>query len=240
MTDLLYYPENEYQKEFDAEVQKVKEIDGYVTLDRTLFYKKGGGQPSDKGKISWENGETSVEKVKKEDGEVRHFIEGDFPETGEEIHGTIDWDRRYKHMRMHTAQHIISWIVLNMYDAPTAGNQIHEDYSRIDFKPVSFNERDLEKIEKGVNSLIEKELEVEKEERPRELVEQQIQEGRTNLDIIPDNIDPLRVVIIGGEDICPCGGTHVDNLEEIGRIKITNRKSKGADAERLEFELEEA
>jgi len=240
MTDLLYYPENEYQKEFDAEVQKVKEIDGYVTLDRTLFYKKGGGQPSDKGKISWENGETSVEKVKKEDGEVRHFIEGDFPETGEEIHGTIDWDRRYKHMRMHTAQHIISWIVLNMYDAPTAGNQIHEDYSRIDFKPVSFNERDLEKIEKGANSLIGKELEVEKEERPRELVEQQIQEGRTNLDIIPDNIDPLRVVIIGGEDICPCGGTHVDNLEEIGRIKITNRKSKGADAERLEFELEEA
>jgi len=240
MTDLLYYPENEYQKEFDAEVQKVKEIDGYVTLDRTLFYKKGGGQPSDKGKISWDNGEASVEKVKKEDGEVRHFIEGDLPETGEEIHGTIDWDRRYKHMRMHTAQHIISWIVLNMYDAPTAGNQIHEDYSRIDFKPVSFNERDLEKIEKGVNSLIEKELEVEKDERPRELVEQQIQEGRTNLDIIPDNIDPLRVVIIGGEDICPCGGTHVDNLEEIGRIKITNRKSKGADAERLEFELEEA
>jgi misacylated tRNA(Ala) deacylase len=140
---------------------------------------------------------------------------------------------------MHTAQHILSWVVLNMYDASTAGNQIHEDYSRIDFEPANFSEKDIEKIEKGVNSLIEKELEVEKKEMDRELVEERVQEGRTNLDIIPDNIDPLRVVIIGDEDLCPCGGTHVDNLKEIGKIKITERRSKGADVERLEFELEE-
>lgn len=239
MTELLYYPDNEYQKEFDAKVHKVKEIDGYITLDKTLFYKEGGGQPSDKGKISWEDGEASVSKVKKKNGELRHYIEGDFPEPDTEVHGQIDWDRRYKHMRMHTAQHVISWIVLNMYDASTAGNQIHENYSRIDFKPVEFSERDVEKIENGANSLIEKGLKVKKKEMDRELVEEQMTEGRTNLDIIPDSIDPLRVVEIGGEDICPCGGTHVDNLDEIGHINITERKSKGSNVERLVFELEE-
>jgi misacylated tRNA(Ala) deacylase len=239
MTELLYYPGNEYQKEFDSKVSKVREVDGYICLKETLFYKEGGGQPADRGKISWNGKEAKVTDVKKKHGEVRHFIEGDFPEPGQEVHGEIDWERRYKHMRMHTAQHVLSWVVLNMYDATTAGNQIHEDYSRIDFEPANFSEKDIEKIEKGVNSLIEKELEVKKKEMDRELVEERVQEGRTNLDIIPDSIDPLRVVIIGDEDLCPCGGTHVDNLKEIGRINITERKSKGADVERLEFELEE-
>ena len=239
MTDLLYYPDNEYQKEFDAKVQKVKENKGYITLDQTLFYKEGGGQPADHGKITWGDKEASVIDVQREHGEIRHYIEGDFPEPNQEIHGEIDWERRYKHMRMHTAQHIVSWIVLNMYDGSTAGNQIHEDYSRIDFEPVEFDERDVEKIENGANSLIEKGLKVEKREMERELVEEQMTEGRTNLDLIPDHVDPLRVVEIGGEDICPCGGTHVDNLDEIGEINIIERKSKGSNVERLKFELEE-
>jgi misacylated tRNA(Ala) deacylase len=239
MTELLYYPDNEYQKEFEAKVQKVNKKKGFITLNKTLFYKEGGGQPSDHGKITWEDSEASVERVKREHGEIRHYIEGDFPGPDQEIHGEIDWERRYKHMRMHTAQHVVSWIVLNMYDVSTAGNQIHEDYSRIDFEPVEFSERDVEKIENGANSLIEKGLKVEKGEMEREPVEEQITEGRTNLDLIPDHVDPLRVVEIGGEDICPCGGTHVDSLDEIGEINIIERKSKGSNVERLKFELEE-
>ncbi|MFB6145546.1 MAG: alanyl-tRNA editing protein [Candidatus Nanohaloarchaea archaeon] len=237
MTDLLYMPANEYQKEFDAKVTKVRGEDGYICLDQTLFYKEGGGQPADHGTITWGGGEAEVVDVQKEHHEIRHYIEGDFPEPDTEIHGKIDWDRRYKHMRMHTAQHVLSWVVLNMYDATTAGNQIHEDYSRIDFKPAEFSEEDIEKIERAANALIEKGLGVEKKMRDRELLEEEVEEGRTNLDLIPESIDPLRVVVIGGEDICPCGGTHVDNLEEIGEIEITNRKTKGADVERLEFVL---
>jgi misacylated tRNA(Ala) deacylase len=239
MAELLYYPDNEYQKEFDS---KVSEIDGdkdYICLEETLFYPEGGGQPADHGEINWEEGSAKVVDVQKKQGEVWHYLDGEIPEEGTQVHGKIDWNRRYKHMRMHTAQHIISWVVLNMYDAPTDGNQIHEDYSRIDFKPVEFNEEDIEKIENGVNSLIEKELEVRKKEMEREKIEEKVKEGRTNLYIIPDHIDPLRAVIIGGEDLCPCGGTHVDNLREIGKIRITDRKSKGADVERLEFELED-
>jgi len=238
MKELIYYPDNEYQKEFEAKIQNVNEKKGYITLNKILFYKEGGGQPADQGKITWNNKEASVTDVQRKQGEIRHYIEGDMPEPDQEIHGEIDWERRYKHMRMHTAQHVISWIVLNMYNASTSGNQIHEDYSRIDFEPADFDERDVEKIENGANSLIEKGLKVEKSEMERELVEEQMTEGRTNLDLIPDHVDPLRVVEIGGEDICPCGGTHVDNLDEIGEINIIERKSKGSNVERLKFELE--
>jgi misacylated tRNA(Ala) deacylase len=239
MAELLYYPDNEYQKEFDSKVSEKDGDEDYICLQETLFYPEGGGQPADHGEITWEEGSANVVDVQKKQGEVRHYLDGEIPEEGTEVHGKIDWNRRYKHMKMHTAQHILSWVVLNMYDAPTDGNQIHEDYSRIDFKPVEFNEEDLEKIENGVNSLIEKELEVRKKEMEREKIEEKVQEGRTNLDIIPDHIDPLRAVIIGGEDLCPCGGTHVDNLREIGKIRITDRKSKGANVERLQFELKE-
>ncbi|MEF8880350.1 MAG: alanyl-tRNA editing protein [Candidatus Nanohaloarchaea archaeon] len=238
MTELLYYPDNEYQKEFEAKVQKSHSGKSYITLNQTLFYKEGGGQPADTGKVTWGDKEASVTDVQRKQGEIRHYIDGELPEPDQEIHGEIDWERRYKHMRMHTAQHIVSWIVLNMYDASTSGNQIHEDYSRIDFEPVEFDERDVEKIENGANSLIQKALKVEKKEMERELVEEQMTEGRTNLDLIPDHVNPLRVIEIGGEDICPCGGTHVDNLDEIGEINIIERKSKGANVERLKFELD--
>ena len=236
MAEILYYPDNEYQKKFDSIVSKVKEDKGYICLEETLFYKEGGGQPSDQGKLEWENGEAKVVDVQKSHGEIRHFIEGDFPESGVEVHGDIDWLRRYKHMRMHTAQHIISWVVLNKYDAATVGNQIHQEYSRIDFEPADFNEKDIEEIEKAVNSMIDEAEEVEKKEMSRDLVEEKVTEGRTNLDLIPDGIDPLRVVMIG-EDVCPCGGTHVNNLEELEGIEIIERISKGKDVERLKFKL---
>lgn len=244
MTELLYFPENEYQKEFDAEVTKAREgngeeHNGYICLDRTLFYKEGGGQPADHGKISWNGEEVEVVDVQKEHGEIRHFIQGEkLPEAGQEVHGEIDWERRYKHMRMHTAQHVLSWVVLNKYNASTSGNQIHEDYSRIDFKPVELDEEEVEEIEKAANSLIQEGMEVEKEFMPRKQVEQAVEAGRTNLSLIPDSVDPLRVVIIGENDLCPCGGTHVDNVKEIGEINITDRISKGENVERLEFELE--
>ncbi|MFB6216639.1 MAG: alanyl-tRNA editing protein [Candidatus Aenigmatarchaeota archaeon] len=245
MTDLLYLPDGDYEKEFDAEVEKRKQTpdetrDGYLVLDRTLFYKEGGGQPADHGKISWNSSSVEVVDVQKEHGEVRHYVEGEeLPEPGTEVHGKIDWERRYRLMRMHTAQHVISKVVLDEYNASTAGNQIHEDYSRIDFKPVEFDESDVEKIEKLANSRIEEELDVEKKMMSRERLEAEVEEGRTNLDLIPDNIDPLRAVIIGEDDVCPCGGTHVNNTGEIGEIRIVDRVSKGAEVERLEFELEE-
>lgn len=237
MTKLLYYPSNEYQKEFDAKVEKTNEENKYVVLDQTLFYKEGGGQPADHGTIEWESGEAEVVDVQKKNGEIRHYIEGDIPEEGTEIHGALDWKRRYKHMRMHTAQHIVSKVVLDEYDATTAGNQVKAEKSRIDFEPAEFDEKDLELIEQRSNEIIDADIELEKSEVRRERLEEKTEDGRTNLELIPDHIDPLRAVEIGDIDICPCGGTHVDSTGEVGEIKIVNRVSKGSDVERIEFTL---
>lgn len=238
MTEILYYPDNEYLKEFDATVEKVDEEDGYLVLDRTLFYKQGGGQPADHGTITWSDGETEVEDVQKEHGEIRHYVDGDLPEEGDEVHGRIDWDRRYRHMKMHTAQHIVSKVVLDIYGASTAGNQVHADRSRIDFEPANFDEQDLKKIQEEANRVIEEDIELSKSEVPREDLEEETEDGRTNLDLIPDHIDPLRAVEIGDIDICPCGGTHVDSTGELGQLEIVERRSKGADVERVEFVLQ--
>ena len=236
-TEILYYPENEYQKEFDATVIKSNKDENYVVLDRTLFYKEGGGQPADKGKLKWNDNNTQVVDVQKEHGEIRHYVDGRVPEEDTEVHGEIDWERRYSHMRMHTAQHVVSMVVLDMYDASTAGNQVHEDSSRIDFEPADFDEEDLENIEKEVNQIIDEDIALDKSEMDRDVLEEKTEEGRTNLDLIPSHIDPLRAVKIGDIDICPCGGTHVDSTGELEEFRIEERKSKGQDVERIIFSL---
>lgn len=236
MTQKLYLPDQEYEKKFESTVEEVNDGDGYVILEETLFYPEGGGQPADRGEIHWEDGDAEVVDVQKSSGEVRHHLEGDMPAEGTQVSGEIDWELRYKHMRMHTAQHVVSKVVLDEYGATTAGNQIHADRSRIDFEPVEFDENDIQMIQNLSNSLIKEELAVEKTMMDREEVEQEVAEGRTNLDLIPDFVDPLRVVKFG-EDLCPCGGTHVDNVEEIGNIEIVDRVSKGSNTERLEFVL---
>ncbi|MDY6776578.1 MAG: alanyl-tRNA editing protein [Candidatus Nanohaloarchaea archaeon] len=241
MTELLYLPDDDGVTEFTAEVEKVGE--DYVVLDGTYFYPEGGGQPADRGRLSWKGGEAEVVDVQKDGGDVKHFIEdleGGLPEEGDEVDAEIDEERREKHRRMHTAQHVMSKVVLDEYGAGTAGNQIHEDRSRIDFEPAEFSEEDLRRIEEETNEVIGRGLEVEKVNMPREKAEEETPEGRGLLDMIPDHVDPLRMVRIGGFDLCPCGGTHVDSLDEIGRVNIVDRTSKGKDVERIEFELVES
>lgn len=241
MTELLYLPDNDYTTEFAATVTDA--ADDYIVLDKTHFYPEGGGQPADEGTLEWDGGSADVVDVKKNHGDVRHYIEnvsGDLPDEGEPVEGRIDEDLRDKHRRMHTAQHVLSKVVLDEYGASTAGNQIHADWSRIDFEPADFSEEDVEFIEEKTNEILDRGLSVTKEELPRDEVEERVKEGRTNLDLIPDSVDPLRVVEIEDYDICPCGGTHVQSLDEIRQINITDRRSKGANVERIEFELVDA
>lgn len=234
----LIYMEDCYTKEFDAEVTKKGE--NFVVLDKTSFYPEGGGQPSDKGKLISDGEEYEVTGVKKHKGEVRHIIKGEVPEENEKVQGKIDWERRHKLMRMHTAQHLVAAIVLYKYDATVSGNQIHLENSRIDFNPVNFSEEDLEGIQERANQLIEKGRPVEIYQMSREKVEEKMDPERVNLDLIPESVDPLRIVEIEELDICPCGGTHVKNLEEIKGIDIIERETKGKNTDRLTFELKEA
>jgi len=239
MTDLLYLPDADDVTEFSATVQTA--TGNYVILDGTYFYPEGGGQPADRGTLSWDGGEAEVVDARKDHGEVRHElggVDGDLPTAGTTVTGRIDADRRDRLRRMHTAQHVVSRVVLDAFEAATAGNQIHVDRSRIDFEPADFDDADLDLIERRTNEVIEADRPVTKVERPREAVEQVVPEGRTQLDLIPDHVDPLRVVEIEDFDVCPCGGTHVDATGGIGGVRITDRVSKGAGIERIAFELD--
>ncbi|MFD1632629.1 alanyl-tRNA editing protein [Haloplanus ruber] len=239
MTDLRYLPDADGVTTFEATVTEV--TDDYVVLDGTYFYPGGGGQPPDQGDLSWDGGRAAVVDAEKNHGDVRHNVadvEGTLPDPGTTVTGRIDADRRDRLRRTHTAQHVVSRVVLDEYGAATVGNRVSVDGARIDFEPADFDDDDLATIERLTNQTIERDLPVEKTERPRAAVEDAVPEGRTQLDLIPESVDPLRVVAIDDFDLCPCGGTHVDQLGEVGTVRLTNRVSKGADVERIEYVLD--
>jgi len=234
MTEVLYFPNAEacYLREFDARI--TDRGPDFVVLDRTAFYAEGGGQPWDTGVLRWEGAEAKVLKVTKEKGVIRHVVDRLPP--GEAVRGVLDWDRRYAHMRMHTSQHLMSGLVFRIFGARTVGNQIHTDYSRVDFQPANFTPDDLARIENACNDVIAAATPVTIYEEDRGLVENAV-EDRALMDLIPKSVRQLRVVKIGMADYCPCGGTHLRNTAEIGRVHITERRSKGRDTDRVVYEL---
>ena len=237
MTKILYMDdiEGNYIKEFNATVTKSKK--DYVTLNQTAFYPLGGGQPSDTGYLEWSNKKAIVKEVIKKGDSVKHIIEGEKPPVGTKVHGVIDWDTRYSHMKMHTAQHIISGIVFDNFNARTVGNQIHADYSRVDFHPVKFSDEDLENITQKFNEIISKNLPVKIYEEERANLEKRVDQQRAHLDLLPKFVTRLRIVEIEGFDICPCAGTHVRNTNEIPKLDKIRRDTKGKDKDRIIYSL---
>jgi len=237
MTKILFMGnvEGNYIKEFDAVVTKNKK--DYVCLDQTAFYPLGGGQPSDTGVLKWDGKESIVKEAIKKGDSVKHIIEGEKPPVGTKVHAALDWEPRYGHMKMHTAQHIISSIIFDNYGARTVGNQIHADYSRVDFHPVNFNDKDLELIEDKFNELVTKNLPVKVYEEDRESLEKRVDQQRAHLDLLPSFVKRLRIIEIEGFDICPCAGTHVRNTSEIPKLDKIKREAKGKDKTRIIYSL---
>jgi len=120
MTDLLYHTDS-YLKEFDAVVTGIDEEKHGILLDRTAFYPGGGGQPNDLGELR--TGDTVYKLSKVDRGNV-HVIEGDLPAVGTAVHGVLDWERRYKLMRTHTAMHILCGVVWRDYGASVTGGNM--------------------------------------------------------------------------------------------------------------------
>src|SRR5437867_3849373 len=185
-------PDPCYAREFDARI--LERGPDFVVLDQTLFYAEGGGQPDDTGTLRWEGGEARVLRVTKEKGVVKHHV--DRMPAAEEVHGAVEWDRRYKHMRMHTSQHLMSGLVFRTYGARTVGNQIHMDYSRVDFQPANFTPEDLKRIEDDCNRVIASSQDVRIFEEDRVVVQNKI-EDRALLHLIPQSVRRLRVIEIG-------------------------------------------
>ena len=227
-----------YKKEFQSKVTAV--YPGIVELEETAFYHLGGGQPSDKGTLNWEDGESIVYDVRKKN-RIRHMIEGDLPEVGDSVNGKLNWDRRYTHMRMHTSQHLVSAIVSDLYGADTVGNQIGFDKSRIDFKPLKLSMNEIDDLIDRTNEYIAKDISVKISEANRSDLEGN-PEIRSSMSsglwkLLPKSVTRLRVISIGEIDVCPCAGTHVRSLKEIGKVEFVKRDNKGAGKQRLTYTL---
>jgi misacylated tRNA(Ala) deacylase len=239
-TEKLYLDniESAYYTTFDAKVIGI--VEQKIILDRTLFYPIGGGQNWDTGTLLGPNGIQNVTEVRGRDA-VEHYIEADHQlEVGDEVRGSIDWGRRHAHMRMHTAQHVVSGVAYELFDgARTVGNQINIETSRIDFKPISFDEEKLDALSSTSNSFLNNEIEVVSQTMTRAEINAQMPAERTNMDLVPSHVEELRIIKIGDMiDMCPCAGTHVRNLSEIGNMNIIGKKSKGKGTQRITYELE--
>ena len=227
-----------YKRNFEAEVTGV--FPGIIELDQTAFYHLGGGQPADTGTLSWDDGEGKVFDVRKKN-RIRHMVDGDLPEVGSTVAGSIDWDRRYSHMRMHTSQHLVSAVVSEKYGSDTVGNQIGGDKSRIDFKPLKLSDSEINMLQDDVNDYIAKDLKIDINEADRSELENN-PDIRSSMSsglwkMLPSSVKRLRVISIGDIDVCPCAGTHVRSLSEIGSVEFVKKDNKGAEKQRLTYIL---
>lgn len=229
MTELSYL-EDCYAKEFDAVIISAEKNE--IVLDKTLFYPTSGGQLNDTGTL---NGIRVVD-VRKSGSQVIHVLEENNFEVGEKIHGIIDWDRRYQLMKMHTASHILSTLIHNETGALITGNQLGLEESRDDFNVEDFDREKLSDYESKVNEVLSKDIPITIKYVSREEAEEMPSVAKLAKGL-PLSVDKIRLIDIPGVDLQACGGTHLKNVNEIGQIKITKLKNKGANNKRIYFKL---
>lgn len=234
MTDALYL-EDSTIREFSAVVERVE--GDQVVLDRTQFYPTGGGQPHDTGVLRFDGEEADVVDVTGR-GDIEHVLDGPIPEPGQTVTGVIDWERRFGHMRHHTAQHLLSAVLLDEFDAETTGNQVYGGRARIDTAYPRFDDADLQHVEDCVNEYVDADLPVDTYTLDRETAEAELDPERTRLDLLPDSVTEVRIVEIEDIDRTACAGTHVQRTGELGSFVVTGRETKGPEEERIRFELQ--
>ncbi len=224
MTALLFR-DDAYQTEFDATVTAVNDRGGIV-LDRTLFYYTSGGQPGDKGTLTAEDGTTvPIGTTISADGEIVHVPEEGAPKLapGTKVHGEIDWDFRHQLMRMHTCMHLVCSIV----PCGVTGGQVGIDKSRLDFD-VGEHTLDKDEITAKLNALIQEGHPVTAQWISDEELDSNPDLVRTMSVQPPRGSGKVRLLKIGEDvDLQPCGGTHVKNTAEIGRVLVSKIENKG-------------
>lgn len=244
MTTALYLADAT-RRTFEARV--VRTLDERIVLDRTCFYPTGGGQPHDTGTLRLREDQTgdrpswTVSDVSKTDT-IYHHLGGDPPAAGTSLVGELDWPRRHAHMRYHTAQHLLSAVLLDEFEAETVGNQLYHDHAHLDAAYDRFSDTDLDDIESRLNDHVDADLPVRWYDLDREEAESRLDTERTRLDLLPASITEVRIVEIGDADApldrTACAGTHVESTAEVGRVEVTGRETKGGETERIEFVLE--
>lgn len=235
MTEPLYLKYS-YRKEFEA---KVINIEGNnLILDRTAFYPTSGGQPGDTGVLVADGKEYKVINTRKAGPDIIHELDHEGMKEGDSVTGILDWSRRYRFMRGHTACHVLSYVVNKETGALITGNQISDDKCRIDFDLANFDREQIKSFEKKANKIIEENTYVTMKFLPRDEAFQ-IPEVMKLKNVLPPSVDTIRIVDINNYDVQACGGTHVRNTKEIGKIEITKAENKGKNNRRIYFILKD-
>ncbi|MBT3985145.1 alanyl-tRNA editing protein [archaeon] len=228
----MKYLEDCYKKEFESEIIEVK--DKFIVLKETLFYPKSGGQPNDTGKLN----DYNVVFVGKFNNQISHEVDKEGLKVGNKVKGTIDWDRRYKLMRSHTAAHIVSNVIHKETGALITGNQLELNKIRIDFSLEEFNKEKFEEYINKANQVMKEgrnvsSMIVSKEEATNILGERfsMLAKG------LPESIKEIRIIEIEGFAKEACGGTHVKNTSEVGEMKLLKVENKGKNNRRVYFTL---
>jgi misacylated tRNA(Ala) deacylase len=233
MTQELFR-EDAYLRECDARVVAVE--DGAVVLDQTVCYPLGGGQPGDTGTLTWKGGSAAIVDTRYgEGGAIRHVLEegAEVPSPGDDVRLAIDWDRRYRHMRMHTAMHLLGSVL--RYGV-TGGN-ISADKSRLDFDMEDTIDKDA--VGAAVAALVAGEHPVSCRWISEEELDAQPELVRTMSVQPPRGKGSIRLLEIEGVDLQPCGGTHVRSTAEVGRVRIGKVEKKGKRNRRVNIHLDD-
>jgi misacylated tRNA(Ala) deacylase len=226
----------------EAEGNVLEVVDGGILLDRTVFYARGGGQPGDVGVIRWDGGEVEVLDTIRRDGRPFHLVaEGAaLPDPGVAVQGLIDWDRRYRTMKTHTALHALSGLVFRDFGAKVTGGNMEPGVARMDFELDGISVEFGQEVERKLNQELIKGY-------PTEIIYMARVEAlkdpdliRTKVNLIPEWVEEIRVIDIVGLDRQADGGTHVASTLEVGQVRVVKTESKGKANKRMRIALGES
>ena len=222
-----------------SEGSVVSVSDDGLVLDRTVFYARGGGQPGDLGVIRWDGGQVDVVDTIRRDGMPFHVVAAGvaLPDPGTPVHGMIDWERRYRTMRTHTALHALSGVIFRDFGAKVTGGNMEPGVARMDFELDGISVEFGQEVERRLNEELVRGY-------PTEVVFMARQEAlkdpdliRTKVNLIPDWVEEIRVIDIVGLDRQADGGTHVASTLEVGQVQVVKTESKGKANKRMRIEL---
>ncbi len=232
MTETLFR-DDAYQ--VDCEAQVLDADEHAVILDRTVFYAMGGGQPGDTGFLRWTGGEAEIVDTRYGDrGAIRHILAdgAEPPPAGIDVHAEIDWERRYRLMRMHTALHLLGAVL----KYGVTGGNIGPDRSRLDFDMQDTVDKD--EVTQQLQALVDADKPVSCRWITDEELAAQPDLVRTMSVQPPKGHGKVRLLEIEGVDLQPCGGTHLKSTGEVGRVSVTKVEKKGARNRRVYIELD--
>jgi len=233
------YSTDQYARDVAATIVDVDPDDGRVLLDRTVFYPGGGGQPHDVGELTIGDDRLEVVRVADDQRGVWHWLEGGLPKVGTSVHGVVDWERRYRLMRVHTAMHALCGVVWERYASPVTGGNMEPGVGRLDFELPDWDPEDKAGLEEELNTQLAAARPVEVSFLPREEADQDPSLIRTKVSLLPESLREVRVIDIVGLDRQADGGTHVASTTEVGAVRIAKVESKGKGFRRIRLAIDD-